>query len=225
MSKSCHSVLDTESIQIVSGSQIQACLPAGRSGMTAKNKKAFSLIEMVVVVALVSMITVVVTAFFSESVKTYRLKRQSVDLEEKAAQVMRKFEITTRAASKVTKADNNELIFLRYFDLTSVSPTQVRYFMDGNQFKIGLTQPSGTEPNIIYPPENETIELLINDVANADLLFTYFDGSNAELNLPINITNLKMIGLSISLDKNGDLPPASITETTKVSFRNMKDNL
>jgi hypothetical protein len=34
-----------------------------------------------------------------------------------------------------------------------------------------------------------------------------------------------MISLSISLDKNGNLPPASITETTKVSLRNMKDNL
>lgn len=191
-----------------------------------QNKKAFSLVEMVVVVALVSMITVVVTAFLSESVKTYRLKRQSVELEEKAAQVMRKFEITTRAASEITKADDNELIFLRYFDLTSVSPpTQVRYFIDGNQFKIGLTQPSGIEPNIIYPPENETIDLLINDVVNADLIFKYFDGSNAELGLPINITNLKMISLSISLDKNGDLPPAPIIETTKVSLRNMKDNL
>jgi prepilin-type N-terminal cleavage/methylation domain-containing protein len=190
-----------------------------------QNKKAFSLIEMVVVVALVSMITIVVATFLSESIKTYRIKRQSVDLEEKAAHVMREFEITTRAASEITKADGNELIFLRYFDLTSVSPTQVRYFMDGSQFKIGLTQPSGTEPNIVYPAENETIDLLISDIVNADLLFTYFDGSNAELNYPINITNLKMISLSISLDKNGNLPPASITETTKVSLRNMKDNL
>jgi len=190
-----------------------------------QNKKAFSLIEMVVVVALVSMITVVVTAFLSESIKTYRLKRQSVELEGKAAQAMREFEITTRAADKIIKANDNELIFLRYFDLTSVFPTQVRYFIDGNKFKMGLTQPSGTDPNIVYPPENETIELLINDVVNADLLFKYFDGSNAELSLPINVTNLKMISLSISLDKNGDLPPASIVETTKVSLRNMKDNL
>ncbi|MCL5410268.1 MAG: type II secretion system GspH family protein [Patescibacteria group bacterium] len=190
-----------------------------------KNKKAFSLIEMVVTIALVSMITVIVTAFLSESIKSYRMKRQSVKLEENAAQVMREFEISTRAANEIIRASNNELVFLRYFDLTSASPTQVRYFIDGNTFKIGMTQPVGSEPNVTYPSENEVIDLIIKDVVNTDLLFKYYDGSNLELAMPVNITDIRMVGLSISLDKNGNLPPAPITETTIVSLRNMKDNL
>jgi prepilin-type N-terminal cleavage/methylation domain-containing protein len=190
-----------------------------------KNKKAFSLVEMVVTIGLVSIITVVVTAFLSESIKTYRIKRQSVELEENAAQTMREFEITTRAASKIIKADSSELTFLRFFDLTSTSPTQVRYFVDGNVFKVGITKPVGIDPNITYPTENEQIDLLIHDVVNTNSLFKYYDGSNNELSLPIDNTNLRMISLSISLDKNGNLPPAPITETTTVSLRNMKDNL
>ncbi len=187
-------------------------------------KRGFSLVEMVMVVALVSMLTVVITAFLSQSIKSYRIKRQSVDLEEKAAHAMREFEKTTRAASEIKTAGVNELMFLRYFDLTSISPTQVRYFVDGTQFKVGLTQPVGDPPNVTYPPENEVIDLLINDVTNTDSLFKYYDGGNEELSVPVNITNVKMISLSISLDKN-NLPPAPITETTIVSLRNMKDNL
>lgn len=190
-----------------------------------KNRKAFSLIEMIVVIALFSILTVVVTAFLAESIKSYRLKRQNVELEDRAAQVMRDFEITTRAANKIIQANENELVFLRYFDLTSTSPTQVRYFIDGSKFKIGLTKPVGIEPNITYPSSDETIDLIINDVVNTDLLFKYYDGGNIELTEPVNITNIKMINLSISLDKNGSLPPAPITETTRVSLRNMKDNL
>jgi len=192
--------------------------------LTAR-KKGFSLIEMVVTTALVAIITVVVSTFLVQSIKTYRIKRQSIDLEEKAAQVMRDFERNTRAASKIIKADGNELVFLRYFDLTSASPTQVRYFVSGNKLEVGLTEPFGPEPDVTYPSSNEKIDLIIQDVTNPNTLFTYFNGSSDQLNLPLNATDIRMVGFSISLDKNGNLPPAAITESTEISLRNMKDNL
>ena len=189
------------------------------------NLKGFSLAEMVVVLALVSIITVVVATFLTGSIKTYRVKRQSVELEEKSSEVMRDFERNTRAATQIIKAESSELVFLRYFDLASASPTQVRYFTVDNKFEVGLTEPVGIAPNITYPESNEKIDLIIQDVTNPASLFKYYNGANLELPFPLNITDVKMIGLSISLDKNGSLPPAPITEETKVSLRNMKDNL
>lgn len=193
--------------------------------LAISKQQAFTLIEMVTVIALVSIITVVVSVFFSQSLKSYRLKRQSVDLQEKAAHVMREFEQTTRAATSVTAASETELKFLRYFDLTSSSPDQVRYFLDGNEFKVGVTPPQGTPPNITYPQASENIELIIEDVVNTDLLFKFYNGQSEELNQPVDTANVRMVSLTISLDQDNSVPPGPIEETTKINLRNVKDNL
>jgi hypothetical protein len=156
--------------------------------------------------------------------KTYRIKNQSVKLEENAATVMREFERSARAASKIITASDNEFTFYRYFDLTSPEPTQVRYFMVGGSFRVGLTPPHGVQPNITYPATDETIDLLIEDVRNTDL-FQYFDGNSNQLSSPIDISEVRMANLKITLDKDPDKVPEAITETTSVSFRNLKDNL
>ena len=183
------------------------------------------MIEMVVVIALIAILTVVLSAFLSQSLKSYRLKRQSVDLQEKAAHVIREFEQTVRAASDVLVASETELKFYRYFDLTSAYPTQVRYFLDSNKFKIGLTDPVGTAPNITYPTENERITLIIEDVVNTDVLFKYYDGNNTLLTDPVDAVTVRMVELTISLDQNPGAPPEPIAEQTKINLRNMKDNL
>lgn len=190
-----------------------------------KNKRAFTLIEMTVVIALISMITVVVSVFLSQSIKSYRLKRQSVDLQEKTAHVMREFEQTVRAASTVITASETEFKFYRFFDLTSTYPIQVRYFLDDDKFKIGLTDPSGIAPNITYPDGEERIALIIEDVVNTDVLFKYYNGVGTLLLDPANSVNVRMVELTISLDQNPGAPPEPVTELTKVHLRNMKDNL
>lgn len=185
----------------------------------------FTLIEMTVVIALVSIITVIVSVFMSQSIKSYRLKSQSTDLQEKAAHVMREFEQTARAASEIVSASETEFLFLRYFDLTSAYPTQVRYFLDGNKFKIGLTEPIGTAPNITYPAGSEVITLIIEDVVNLDVLFKYYNGNGDLLTDPVDPVNAKMIELTISLDQDPNAPPEPVSEMTKINLRNMKDNL
>lgn len=190
-----------------------------------KNRSGFTLIEMVVVIGLVAIISFVVSIFLSQSIKSYRLKRQSVDLQEKAAHVMREFEQTARAATSVASATETEFKFYRFFDLTSLYPTQVRYFLDGDKFKIGIVDPVPVGNNPSYPPENEKITLIIDDVVNTDVLFKYYNGSSAALSDPIDKVSVRMVELTISLDQNPGAPPDAITELTKVSLRNMKDNL
>ena len=188
-------------------------------------KSGFTLIEMTVVIALVSILTVIVSVFLSQSIKSYRLKSQSADLQDKAAHVMREFEQTARAASGVVTTSETEFKFYRFFDLTSTYPTQVRYFLDGNKFKIGVTDPVGTAPNITYPAGNEKITLIIENVVNLDVLFKYYDGNGELLTDPVDPINTKMVELTISLDQNPGVPPDAISETTKINLRNMKDNL
>lgn len=185
----------------------------------------FTLIEMVVVIGLVAILSAVVSTMLVASLSSYRTKRQSVDLEDKASAVLRDFEKSTRAASKIVMAEPDQLTFLRYFDLTSASPTQVRYFMDGDQFKIGLTQPSGIAPAIVYPIQNEKIDLIVDNVTNGTTLFKYYNSNGGLIPGPVEIATVRMIEINIALDKDPNKPPTEITETTKVNLRNMKDNL
>jgi prepilin-type N-terminal cleavage/methylation domain-containing protein len=193
--------------------------------LNIKIKKGFTLIEMVTVIALISILTVIVSVFLSQSVKAYRIKSQTADLEEKSAHVMREFEQTGRAASAVLTASETEFKFYRFFDLTSTYPTQVRYFLDGNKFKIGLTQPEGVAPNITYPAGSEKITLIIENVVNTDVLFKYYNGNGDLLTDPVNVVSVRMVELSISLDQNPGVPPEPVVESTKINLRNMKDNL
>jgi len=196
-----------------------------QEGKPFHDKKGYSLIEMIAVMCLISILTLIIVSMLVVSLKNYRNNKQVVDAQEKVATVMREFEQATRAADKLINVGPNELSYYRYYDLVSTSPTKVRYFVDGNQFKVGLTKPEGVSPNITYPVASERIDLIISDVVNSAKLFDYYDGVGNLISENININSVKMIKLTISLDKNGDLPPAPTTETTKVMLRNMKTNL
>lgn len=188
-------------------------------------KKGFTLIEMIVVIGLISLMTLLIASMLSQSVKNYRIKRQSVDLEEKSAHVLREFEQTTRAATKILTANTSELSFYRFANLTDVSPVKVRYFMSGTQFEIGVTQPFGTPPNVAYPSANEAVTLIIPNVTNGSSLFEYFDGNNVKIINLSDLSIIKMIGLTISLDMNTAKTPVPVVSSTKVNLRNMKNNL
>lgn len=190
-----------------------------------KFMRGFSLAEMIITIALVSMLVVIISTLLVSGLKTYRVSRQNADLQDKASRVMRDFEWETRAASKIITAKSDELVFLRYFDLSSPSPSQVRYFITGDKLEIGITGPSGNEPNVTYPLANEKIDLIVENVMNGSTIFSYFNGSGEELAMPVDLTAIRMIDLNVSLDLNPAMPPAPIFESTKVNLRNMKDNL
>lgn len=190
-----------------------------------KKLLGFSLVEMLVALAIFSTISILLATFLSQSLKSYRVRKEESDEQQKASHIMREFEKTTRAATKILTADENELKFYRYFDLTSSSPTQIRYFIDGNQFKIGETKPVGVEPNITYPQSAETIHLIVEDVENPNLIFEYYDGGKSTLTAPVDTTKIRLIKLTISLDQDTSKPPQAVTETTEINLRNLKDNL
>jgi len=187
--------------------------------------KGMTLIEVTISISLISLLALITSRFLVQGLKVYRLNQQRITIEERAARVMREFEFSTRAATQIVTASDNELSFYRYYDLSSPEPTLVRYFIEGSQFKVGRTQPVGAEPDITYPPENEIIDFLVDDLSGTQPLFTYYEGSGNQLSQPVSISSVRMIGLSITLDKSPTLPPASITESTVVQLRNMKENL
>ena len=186
-------------------------------------RKGISLIEMIVVIGLLSIITLIISRFLVRGFLSYRVSKEGIESEERAAKVMRDFEFSVRAATTLATASADELDFYRFYDLNSPSPKKIRYFMDGTTFKVGITEPTGTPPNVIYPSTNEKIDYLIENVK--DLSLSYFDDSGNALPMPVNLSSATMIGLSISIDQNPNSSPVPITQSTKVNLRNLKKNL
>ncbi|MEI6498641.1 MAG: hypothetical protein WCO23_01635 [bacterium] len=187
-----------------------------------KNLKGTSLIEMIVVVAILSTLSLVVSRFLVQGISSYESSKKGIDMEQDAARVMRDFEYSTRALTEINTANATEFSFLRYYDLDSISPKENRYFLDNTIFKSGITEPFGTPPLVIYPEGNEQIHYLIENVDS--IKFQYFDDNNAEIMTPINIPNVRMVQLTITLKSTG-AENGSITQITKVNLRNFKKNL
>ncbi len=188
-------------------------------------RKGFTLMEMLIVMGLMSLVIVFLGIFVSRNWNNYRVQNQMSFDQQKASSVLREFELSARAASELLTVNQNELKFYKFFDLGSSYPDQVRYFVDGNKFKVGITHPAGTALNITYPSGSEEVRLVIDGVVNTGQLFKYYDGNNNQLNAPVSPFGVRMIGLTIRIDPNGPKPPGVMGVSTKVNLRNMKDNL
>jgi hypothetical protein len=174
-------------------------------------------------VGLVSVIVLIFSQFFSSNLKSYRVGHNLVSSQEKAAAVMREFEYSTRALYEITEASASALTFTRYFDLSSSDPKQVRFFLDGTTFKAGVTEPVRVGETVSYPAENESIELLIENVV--DFQMSYLDASGEAVTDLTTYGPIKMVGLQIAIDNKVGVTPEPIRESTKVNLRNKKTNL
>ncbi len=185
--------------------------------------RAFTLVEMIIVVSILSILSLVVSKFIVQGFSSYKNGKQNIDMAQDSARVMRDFEYATRAATVVKTAGVSELSFYRYYDLTSTSPKQVRYFLENNVFKAGITEPVGTTPNITYPSNQEQIHYLIENVDSLKL--QYFDDNNLEVAQPASLASVRMVQLTISLKTRSGNRFNTTTQTTKVNLRNLKRNL
>ncbi|HPU92366.1 MAG TPA: hypothetical protein PLD97_02090, partial [bacterium] len=115
--------------------------------------------------------------------------------------------------------------FTFYSDIDADSyPEKVRYFISGSVFKKGVTKPSGNP--LTYNPLNEVVVDVVHDLTAGQQPFLYFDssytGSGQALSFPVNILNIRVIHLSLTIDQKPSVSPLPITVSSKVELRNLK---
>lgn len=104
---------------------------------------------------------------------------------------------------------------------------RLRYFLDNGSLKRGVITPSGNP--LVYNPASESVTVVVRDVANgATPIFSYFDttydGTGQPLAQPVDVTAVRLVKISLIIDKNGSRSPSATTLTTQISLRNLKDN-
>ncbi|MBY0376364.1 prepilin-type N-terminal cleavage/methylation domain-containing protein, partial [Patescibacteria group bacterium] len=104
---------------------------------------------------------------------------------------------------------------------------KIRYFLNGTNLQKGVIIPTGSP--LTYNAANEKISTLAQNVTNTTTLFDYYDknydGTTAALSTPVDIASVRLIKITLTIDKDPNKPPAPITLSTLVMLRNLKDNL
>ncbi len=199
-----------------------------------KNNKnfGFTLIEVLFVIAIVVFSGLVVSNFQKEIFQSGSRVQKSLISEEGGRKIIRNIvsEIRTMNFSAVggypiESASSNSLVF--YSDVNGDgNMDRIRYFVDGAVLKRGVTFPSGSP--LTYSGQPENISSVISGLLSGSVFFygdTNFLGESDYLIEPINIPLIRLIGIKvkINLDSSGKTIPFEMS--SKVSIRNLKDNL
>jgi len=103
---------------------------------------------------------------------------------------------------------------------------RVRYFLTGTTLQKGVIKPTGVI--LTYNLANETISTLAINVTSISI-FTYYDknydGTTTPLSFPVNVSDIRLVKITITLEQDPNRSPVPMTFSTQVSIRNLKDNL
>lgn len=205
--------------------------------MIKRDQKGFSFLEFVLAISMALIVIFIVTLFAKDMLAFNSSAQASLSAQLESRKILKSLVSQLRSASpsavgaySIETAATNTIIF--FADVNEDGDAdRVRFFLDhpSRTIQRGIVLASGAPPS--YNLGSETLTTMINDVSNgtSTALFTYYDtyyaGTSSPLALPINITLIRMVGVTVHIDDDPTRMPATLIFTSKASLRNLKDNL
>lgn len=188
-------------------------------------KSGFTLIELVVVIALLGIFVVMLSSFVASGYKSYRLGRERVVANEAVTKAVSDFEKIARGATRVLVADDQNIVFYAYLKGdNNPSPSKIGYYTTGNIFYRSMIKPVVSGQDILYPDADKVETKLAQDLT-APATFQFYSDANIELALPLQLDVIKAARITLTVDKDVAAPPEAATQSTLIEFRNLKTNL
>lgn len=188
------------------------------------------MIEVLIAIGILAMITLTVTLFAVDIFKSQFFLGDSLEVEEGIERALN--QITPEIRSITNSSNGSYAIvsvssssFNFYSNIDSDSLIEkVRYFLDGATFKKGVIKPS-VNP-IVYDPADEVITDLADDIISDDIFYfydkTYEGSSGSHLEQPVKVSVIKSVKVSLTADKNINLPPSPTSIETFINIRSLK---
>jgi len=192
-----------------------------------KRKQGFSLIETLTYIFIFSLISLVVSELI---LMIYRTKSYTFQQAEAIAQAQKGINVMTKEIREARTGEDgsylieeaNDYQFIFYSDIDKDGKVErVRYFLDGSDFKKGVTEPTSWPPE--YLPENEEVYVLTSYVRNTPPIFRYYDADLNELPPPARLKDTKLMKLTLVINVNPNRPPQDFTLETMVQLRNINE--
>ncbi|NCS99400.1 prepilin-type N-terminal cleavage/methylation domain-containing protein [Candidatus Parcubacteria bacterium] len=199
-----------------------------------KNTKGFTLTEILVTLGIFSVLAVGATSLLRDSFIFKGIAQTGLNSIDEGRKILRPLVGEVRSASQshngayvIENASAETFIFYSDIDNDDLIE-RVRYFLDEDTLKKGVTEPSGSP--LSYDLNNEEISWVIQDVANgASPVFEYFDtnydGTTDPLVQPVSSGDVRLVKITIIIDHDPNRPPEAVELSTQMTIRNLKDNL
>lgn len=200
-----------------------------------KFKKGFTLVELIIGIAIISLVVVVASTFQKDIFSLNTNLQSSLSAQLDARRIvkimvteLRKGTSSAIGSYPIESASSTAITF--FSDVNSDGLVdKVRYYLNGSIIKKGVTAPTGSP--LSYNPSNEVVSNLINSVISSSTLpiFQYFPssyaGTSSPLTYPIDIASIRLVKITVIIDNDPNRSPVQIVVSSSVSMRNLKDNL
>lgn len=191
-------------------------------------QQGFTLIELMVVIAVAAIITISFSVFFNNYLNFYaRYQRDSTNFTALARQSQRVANVL-RGVTDITSADNNDLVAYAYFSPGDVYVSQIHYYLNASATALM----ADVTPMTANPPTGALITsklktyTIISDYYQdpGSSLFTYYDISGTAMALPISDEH-SIQSIKVSLASPASYNSKGQNLNVTVSLRNRKTNL
>jgi prepilin-type N-terminal cleavage/methylation domain-containing protein len=198
-----------------------------------KTKKGMSLMEMIVAIAIFA---IGMTGFTMLFVHTWKIN--SFIIEEGQASFSASRAVTgvvneIRKARQSDTADyaiysGDDFDFVVYSDIDNDDITeQVHYFLDGTDFKKGVSKPAGTP--LAYPDGDDEESVITSYVMNSGSqpIFYYYnidypgDQVNNPMDTPVNVAEVRLVKIHLMVNIKPQTAPENINIESFVELRNL----
>jgi prepilin-type N-terminal cleavage/methylation domain-containing protein len=197
-------------------------------------KKGMTLVEILIATAILVLIMIGISRFQRDIFFLNSSTQNNLSAQMEGRKVLRILVAELRSANRsslgaypIVTAGTSTLTFYSNIDSDAYFE-RLRYFVDGTKLKRGVIKPSGNP--LVYNSAQEDISTLINDlvVATTTPLFEYFSstyiGTTTALVQPVNTQLVRLVRITLSIDKDPSRPPSPLIIRSQGMLRNLKDN-
>lgn len=194
--------------------------------------KGFSLIELVIgigIAAGIMFMVGIIGSQFSGVANFVNLKLQNRQDTERVFETMtteiRSMSPSGLGAYALESANATSVVFYSDIDRDGVME-RVRYFVGTSTIEKGTIKPSGNP--LVYATSTEIVKTIVPNLVSTSSVFQYFNSVATDtqnpMAQPIDVSQVRIVKISASVDVNPGQTPLPTTFTTTVNMRNLRTN-
>jgi hypothetical protein len=190
-------------------------------------RKGMTMMEVIVMIAVFSIIMVAVTALLASSWRNHNfiMNTNSASITanqgtSKVVDIIRTARVGDNGAYPIQSAQDFDLVLFSDIDKDGVTE-KIHCYIDDEKLKLGISNPIGFP--LSYPASDEETRVIARRIVNnsSEPIFHYYNNTNNIISNPgANISQIKMVEINLVVErKEGDLSIESYA-----SIRNLSDH-